>query len=268
MGSVIRRIPRKDVQEPVKCWKLTLEYDGSKYFGWQEQKHERTVQGELRNAAEGVLGAEVELGGAGRTDAGVHALGQVAHLKVPTRVTRGRGTNEQLLQALNEELPADIVILKISDAHPRFHARHDATSRSYVYRISVRKTAFAKKHVWWVKERLDLEKMKDCTKMLSGRHDFASFSKYDRSRPEESTIVVVESAELEMADDQINFRITASHFLWNQVRRTVGALVDVGRGQMKVEDFARLVRNEPTEVMPITAPASGLFLEKVSYRTP
>ena len=133
----------------MKTFRLTLEYDGSKYSGWQEQKNARTVMGQLRKAAVEVFGGEVDIGGAGRTDAGVHALGQVAHLRVNTNAGL---PVDRIRSRLNDLLPADVVVLEVEPAPAGFHARHDAVQRTYVYQISRRKTAFTKRYVWWVRD--------------------------------------------------------------------------------------------------------------------
>ncbi len=249
----------------IKSFKLTLEYDGTKYHGWQEQANARTIQGEIRKAAEDFFDDRVELGGAGRTDAGVHALAQVASLKIFPRAKNFNARPQEILFALNDRLPADICLLDISPAHPNFHARYDAISRSYLYQISPRKSAFAKKHVWWVKDRLDVAAMQRAATMLEGRHDFAGLSKRDPSRPDDPTIVVVERADVTVNADLIMFQITASHYLWNMVRRIVGALVEVGRHNLSLPDFAIILQNKPHKTPIITAPAAGLFLTKVLY---
>ena len=249
----------------VKTWKLTLEYDGTRYSGWAEQTNAaRTVMGELRKAAEEFFAGPVELMGAGRTDAGVHAAAQVAHLRAEPRRAVAPAL---LLRALNEALPADIAVLEVEDATPKFHARHDAIARSYVYQISRRKSAFSKKFVWWVKEPLDAARMSAAAALIVGRHDFVRFAAKDPSRPNESTLVVVAGALVEEQDDLILFHIEASHFIWRMVRRLAGALVKVGLGELSVADFAELLagRGKQFDVAAWTAPASGLFLEKVTY---
>jgi tRNA pseudouridine38-40 synthase len=249
----------------LNAFKLFLEYDGSRYSGWQEQKNARTVMGELRRAAASVFHGELEMQGAGRTDAGVHALEQVVHVRSARQV---REAPAELLRRLNDLLPADIVVLKVEAAPRNFHARRDAVSRSYIYQISTRKQAFTKKTVWWVKESLDVDAMKRAASSLVGRHDFVCFRAADAGRPDESTIVVVESATIEAEDDIIQFRIEASHFLWRMVRRIVGCLVKIGTGELSEKDFLRLVQGHPNPALDIaawTAPASGLFLEAVRY---
>ncbi len=255
----------------MRAWKITLEYDGSRYSGWQEQTNARTIAGELRKAAEDFFNRRVEIGGAGRTDAGVHALAQVAHLKLSPRGGRPKTVPrpQEILYAINDRLPPDVNVLEVEEAPDSFHARHDAVSRSYLYQISTRRTAFGKKYVWWVKDRLDVTKMARAAELIAGRHDFAAFSERDAKRDGQSTIVKVESAEVATAEHLILFRITASHFLWKMVRRLAGSLVEIGRGNVSVEDFARLIENpsghSPLDPARVTAPPSGLFLERVAY---
>ena len=246
-------------------WKLTLEYEGTRYYGWQEQKNSRTVAGELRGAVEKFFEERVELAGAGRTDAGVHALAQVARLKA-SRSARPI----ELLYALNDRLPADINVLKVEEARSGFDPRREAVSRSYVYQISTRRTAFAKKFVWWVRDPLNVDAMSKAAGALVGRHDFSSFC--ERRDDDRSTVVVVERVEVARAGDVILFRISASHFLWKMVRRIVGALVEVGRGSLGVAGFSALLTPKRAslpgsfEAAAFTAPPSGLFLERVVYR--
>src|SRR5215467_16395307 len=264
-------LPTAHCPLPMKTWKLTLEYDGTRYSGWQEQSNARTIAGELRKTAEDFFARQVEIGGAGRTDAGVHALAQVAHLKLSPRGGRPKNIPrpQEILYAVNDRLPSDINILEVEEAADRFHARHDAVSRSYLYQISTRRTAFGKKYVWWVKDRLDVAEMARAAELIMGRHDFAAFSERDTKRDGQSTIVSVESAEVTTNERLILFRITASHFLWKMVRRLVGSLVEVGRGSASVGDFGRLIEHPSgtSQLDParVTAPPSGLFLESVTY---
>jgi tRNA pseudouridine38-40 synthase len=254
-----------------KTWKLTLEYDGTKYSGWQEQLNARTVQGQLRKAAEDFFDGAVEIQGAGRTDAGVHARAQVAHLRVRREEQddmRRWPKPDEVLAAMNSHLPADVCLLDVTEAAPNFHARHDAIARTYIYQISTRRTAFFKKFVWWVRQPLDIEAMSQAAAMLVGRHDFTAFRAEDKTRPDESPVVVVEEAGIETEGDLVIFRITASHFVWRMVRRLVGALVKLGSGEITESDFRRLLegkRDSKLDVAAWTAPASGLFLDRVIY---
>ena len=251
-------------------WKLTIEYDGSRYSGWQEQINARTVAGEIKKAAEDIFGGPVDLQGAGRTDAGVHAGAQVAHLRADAR---RRVSAAEILRGLNEGTPYDIAVLEVSDVSPGFHARHDAIARSYVYQISKRKTAFSKKYVWWIKEPLDIALMAQAAGMIVGRHDFICFRALDPTRPDESTVVVVDTCEIEEQPETglIVFRICASHFIWRMVRRLAGAIVKVGLKEVTLEQVKQLIAGQPNPKLDVaawTAPASGLFLEGVRYPAP
>jgi tRNA pseudouridine38-40 synthase len=250
----------------MQTFKLTLEYDGSKFSGWQDQVNARTVQGELKLAAAELFRTEVEIQGAGRTDAGVHAVGQVAHLKFRLRPTSLHAA--QILRELNDKLPSSIAITEAEEVAPRFHARHDAVSRAYFYQISTRKAALSKRFVWWIKEPLDITAMQAAAALLPGRHDFLPFRAQDPSKPDESTIVVVESAEVAMDEHLVVFRIEASHYLWRMVRRVTGVLVKVGKGEVSLNEFGTLLEGKPNPKFDIaawTAPASGLFLEGIRY---
>ena len=240
--------------------KLTLEYAGTRYSGWQAQQNARTVQGEIEKAIrEATNTTRFELYGSGRTDAGVHALGQVAHLEIPAKFPP-----ETLRRRLNDALPSDINILRIAAAPPRFHARHDAVARSYIYQVARRRTAFAKPFVWWVKEECDAERMRQAARAFVGFHVFRAFSDDDPAA--KSTTVHLESFDVHEDEDLIVLHVEASHFLWKMVRRLVGVLVDVGRGEMPPTDAAKLFDADPRTIAPLTAPASGLFLERVYYQ--
>lgn len=241
-------------------WKLLIEYDGTRYSGWQIQKNARSVQEELLKAARNVLNCEVEIGGAGRTDAGVHARGQVAHM----RCERQFIPVKELMKDINSHLPKDINILRLEEAPLSFHARHDAVMRYYVYQISSRRTAFAKNYVWWVRDRLHVERMQRAVELLYGTHDFQSFS--EPTPQKESTRVKIEEALIAEYGDLILFRIGADHFLWKMVRRIVGTLVEVGRGRLTVDGFSRLLEQCSREAAQWTAPPSGLFLTQILYK--
>jgi tRNA pseudouridine38-40 synthase len=240
-------------------FKVFIEYAGTKYSGWQIQKNARTVQGELTRVIADVSGQnQFELYGSGRTDAGVHALEQIAHLDIITSIPA-----ETLRRRVNEALPSDIHLLKVELAQRKFHARHDAVSRSYLYQISRRRSAFAKNFVWWVRDDLDLEKMRAAAEQLSGMKDFRSFT--DDSAEEKSTVVGIERIEIAEDGDLIVVRVEGSHFLWKMVRRMVGVMVDVAIGGTTIEQAARFLREDSAIPATLTAPASGLFLERVYY---
>lgn len=241
-------------------FKITVEYEGTRYSGWQIQKNARTVQGELASAIGSALDtSEFELYGAGRTDAGVHALRQVAHLEVKTMLAP-----EILRRKINDELPPDINLLAIEKASPKFHARHDAISRSYLYQISRRRTAFGKRLVWWIKDQLDIDRMRSVATMFVGLKNFGSFTADD---PEEkSTKVLIEQIEMCEHGDLILIRFVGSHFLWKMVRQIVGVIAEVGRGRLTPDQVRSFLERRSEQPSKLTAPPSGLFLERVYYQ--
>ncbi|MDI6803718.1 MAG: tRNA pseudouridine(38-40) synthase TruA [Bacteroidota bacterium] len=241
-------------------FKLYIEYDGTRYSGWQIQKNAQTVQGAILDAAYKVFQIQdLEVYGSGRTDAGVHALQQIAHLEVRTMLAP-----EIIRVRLNDELPGDINIIEVEKAAKNFHARHDAVARSYLYQITRRRTAFGKRYVWWLKEKFDFQKMQEASKLFVGMKNLQSFTADD---PEEkSTKVLIEEIEMKEAGDLILIRIYGSHFLWKLVRQIVGVIVEVGSGKLaldKVQHYIKIKSNEPAK---FSAPPSGLFLERVYYQ--
>jgi tRNA pseudouridine38-40 synthase len=242
-------------------WRLDIEYEGTRYRGWQVQQNARSVQGELLKAAEKAFQTKAEIGGAGRTDAGVHALRQTAHLKI--RAADAKLNPQRIQFALNDLLPHDINIRRVIAAPRSFHARHDAVMRYYLYQIATRRTAFGKPFVWWVKDTLNLEAMQTACALFAGRHDFRSFCESPARQP--STIVQVETAQIVACDGLILFRVGAGHFLWKMVRRLVGTLAEVGRGNLTASDVAQMLAREDRASAAWTAPPSGLFLEHILY---
>lgn len=240
-------------------FKIYIEFEGTRYQGWQIQKNVRTVQGEFFKACERVFETtEFEFYGSGRTDSGVHAIEQVAHLEVDTDLNV-----HQIQIKLNDNLPQDITILGVEKANPRFHARHDAIARSYVYLISTRKTALGKQFVWWIKDRLDVAEMKKAATQFAGFHDFENFT--DDSSEEKSTMVDLSFIDIFEYGDTIIIHVVGSHFLWKMVRRMVGILAEVGRGSLKAHQISEIFDDSNFPVAKYTAPPSGLFLEHVYY---
>jgi tRNA pseudouridine38-40 synthase len=241
-------------------FKLTIEYDGTRYSGWQMQKGGKTIQGEILDACRELFKREeLDLFGAGRTDGGVHAIGQVAHLGVETDLLPLK-----IKYGINDRLPPDICIRNVEEAHPRFHARHDANARSYIYQVSRRRTAFGKKYVWWIKDQLDISQMNEVVKNFIGMKDYRYFT--DEDAEQASTKVEILHAQVHDFGDLLVFHVIGSHFLWKQVRRMTGVLVEAGRGKLsdaQVASFFKIKTDIPAK---LTAPPSGLFLEKVFYR--
>ncbi|MEJ2616067.1 MAG: tRNA pseudouridine(38-40) synthase TruA, partial [Ignavibacteriaceae bacterium] len=228
--------------------------------GWQKQKNAKTIQGILLNITRDIFhNSKIDLQGSGRTDSGVHALCQVAHLDANTMLAP-----EIIKLKINDMLPSDINILEVEKANKNFHARHNAVSRSYIYQISKRRTAFGKNFVWWIKDELDFNEMKLAAQEFIGMHDFFSFAEKDNE--EKSTKVLIDNIQLKNESDLILIRITGSHFLWKMVRRMVGVLVEIGRGKMTTADLKIFLITKTKEAAKYTAPPSGLFLENVYYK--
>ena len=234
-------------------YKLTIEYDGNPFSGWQMQPNRPSVQAALEDAVKALTGSASTVHGAGRTDAGVHALAQIAHLDVSTRLPAGT-----LGRRLNDELPADINILAAAQVPHRFHARHDAVARRYLYQIARRRTALAKAYVWWVKEPIDVTRMQEGALAFVGMRDFRSFAAADaRDEPGEappSTLVRVDGLDVIEDGDLVLVSIHGSHFLWKMVRRIVGVLVEIGRGALEPGLVASLLAGGSGAPAALTAP--------------
>jgi tRNA pseudouridine38-40 synthase len=217
------------------------------------------VQGEVERAIAEVTGRrEFDFQGSGRTDAGVHALHQVAHLEIDQRLAP-----EPFRRQVNDALPPDINLLHVVQAPHRFHARHAAVSRSYLYQVARRRSAFAKPYVWWVKDDIDVARLRAAATGFAGMHDFQSFS--DDDPEEKSTDVLIDAVDVAEEGDLVLIRIVGSHFLWKMVRRMVGVLVEIACGRLEPGDVERLLRQPSGTPARLTAPASGLFLERVFY---
>jgi tRNA pseudouridine38-40 synthase len=240
-------------------FKLILEYDGSPYYGWQFQKNKPTVMGILMDACKSAFNTDkFELYGAGRTDAGVHALAQVAHLDIKTSLRP-----DLIRMNINDALPATVNIRWVEAVSPTFHARHDAKARSYVYHIATRRTAFGKKYAYWIKDVLDVDLMNKAAKLFEGMHDFRSFGSSEDK--EASTKVQVYRASVQKQGASIFVHIVGSHFLWKMVRRITGVLIECGRENMNSEDILQLLKSSSDIPAKLTVPPSGLFLERIFY---
>ena len=254
-----RPAPRPAPTSASSHFKLTIEYDGSRYRGWQEQSNAMTVQEVIKNALNELLPREYQMAGAGRTDAGVHALAQVVSLHTSRAIAPS-----ELLEELNRRLTKDVNVLKVEPAAPDFHARHSAVARSYLYQISLRRTAFAKSYCWWVRAPLDLGVIERSLPAFLGLHDYKAFA--DARAGEGSTRVKVEEIRVVRRGEMVLIRIGASHFLWKMVRRIVGVLVKIGTKEVPAGlSLADLGRRYAVQIPTWTAPAAGLFLERVRY---
>jgi tRNA pseudouridine38-40 synthase len=244
-----------------KNFKLIIEYDGSRYHGWQRQKDDLSIQGEIENALKTITAKKVTLIGSGRTDAGVHAEGQVANFECDTRLKP-----EALMNALNGILAEDIKIKVCQQAGASFHARYDAKSKIYHYRILNRATppAIGRQYLWFVRKSLNRETMRAAIDHIIGSHDFKAFEGSGSLRM--SSIRHVYSADLiEDEGGLLIFHIEADGFLRYMVRNIVGTLVDVGREKLTPHDFKRILDGKDRSHASATAPAQGLILIEVKY---
>lgn len=240
-------------------YKLTLEYDGTNFSGWQKQTDARTVQGDLLKGATRVFGdTAIDIQGCGRTDAGVHALEYVAHMEVRSDLAPG-----SVARMLNDTLPKDIAVISVDAIDSRFHARHSCVARSYIYQIRTRKSAFGKRYSWWVRDELEVAAMQRAGEVMIGMHDFGSFA--ERRELKKSTKVLVQAVQIVEDADIVTVRVVGSHFLWRMVRRMVGLLVEVGCCRMTEDDIAGFLLTPSTVVHRYTAPAAGLFFERALY---
>src|ERR1700722_8267953 len=241
--------------------KLTIAYRGTEFSGWQRQAAKRTVQECIEAALEKIWGQKISLQGSGRTDTGVHALGQVASFNAPRL-----HADTVLQRALNANLPRDVRIVKCRLVSPAFHARFDARGKTYRYLIWNRlvQDPFTLDTHWHVPRPLDLPAMRRAARLLLGRHDFASFTSnpgYER----ESTVRVMRRASAVRDGAALVFHFTADGFLYRMVRNLVGALAKVGKGKNTVDDFEKILRARSRSTAPATAPACGLYLMNVTY---
>ncbi len=241
--------------------KLLIEYDGTNYQGWQVQPKGPTLQGILEEKLGLLTGEAIQLFGSGRTDSGVHALGQVAHFK-----TKSPMDIRSIQRALNSLLPPDMVIQKIEEVDEDFHARRHSKSKVYEYRILNRnlRSAFQRGFVWHIPQKIKFKEMEKATRWLIGEHDFSSFR--STGSPTQTTVRRVIRAEWKKGrNGLIRFEIEANGFLKQMVRSIVGTLVEVGKGKIKGEDLQWILDSKDRKKAGPTAPAHGLFLKEVKY---
>ena len=240
---------------------LVLEYDGTRYHGWQRQKKDPTIQAILEDCIEMMTKESITLIGSGRTDAGVHALHQVCNFNTKTTIDP-----ESIQKGLNSLLPDDIFIKKADYAPLDFHSRYSAKSKIYEYRIWARHepNTFLRGLVWHIREILDVQSMKDCMALLVGRHDFSSFKSTGSGSRDPNRDML--KAELHGSEEGIlSFTFEANGFLRHMVRNIVGTIVDVGRGRVQLDEFKEIFQSKNRQMAGIKAPPQGLFLKMVKY---
>ena len=240
--------------------KLTLEYEGTAYFGWQLQAGQDTIQGRIEAALAQVFGAPIRVQGSGRTDAGVHARGQVASALLPREFDLA-----DLKRALNALLPSDIAVNAVEGVADGFDPRRDARSRMYEYRILNRafRSAFEFRYAWLVREQLDLDAMRTAARAFVGEHDFAAFRSLGSE--EKTTMRRVITSDWIRADDLLVYRVEATSFQRHMDRTMVAAMVEAGRGRIATSQIAAIIASRDRATAPAPALASGLYLVKVRY---
>lgn len=246
-----------------RTFQLVLQYDGAEFSGWQRQRDARTVQGELERVFSRLSAAPTNVIGAGRTDAGVHASGQSAHVILPEK-----WACSSLLHAANSLLPNDIFISDIYEMKPDFHARFKALTRAYKYQIGTDKLAmspFRRKYEWAVKYPLDRAKLDECAALIMGDHCFRGFAVKGTAPEDDHHRSIVYSAGWEPREGGLLFRIEANRFLHHMVRFLVGTMIEVASGKRDVESMKTLLEAEDNREVAPPAPSKGLFLTKVSY---
>jgi tRNA pseudouridine38-40 synthase len=242
----------------MRNFKLTLEYDGTDFHGWQRQPGLRTVQGTMETALAEIFGKEIQVNGAGRTDAGVHALGQVANFAAGSRLTI-----EQVGKAIASKLPEDIHVYRVDEVDLNFHARFSARSRRYTYYLRTEPTAIWRRFAYVVPFPLELDGMTTAARYLVGEKDFASFT--PNRGGGSPTLCNLLSCAVERHDEIVSVAVEADHFLHNMVRTIVGTLIEVGRGRFKPEHVKDVLRKTDRTAAGPTIPPNGLFLMEVVY---
>lgn len=242
-------------------YKLTIQYDGSRYDGWQRQGNTaNTIQGRLEDVFSRLAGERVEVQGAGRTDAGVHARGQIATVRLPDGMSAA-----EVMAYANRYLPEDIAVISAEPAEERFHARLSARGKVYRYhlRLGTVPDVFERKYQYRVKEPLNLEEMARAAARLTGRHDYRSFCANRRYK--KSTVRTVSAIEIAQAGDEVTITFRGDGFLYNMVRILTGTLLEVGLGRRRAEEMPGILAARERSAAGFTAPAQGLSLDEVIY---
>lgn len=246
----------------IKNYRMVLEYDGSRYDGWQKQGNtDQTIQGKIEHVLERMLGQAVEVHGSGRTDAGVHALAQVANFHADVDMTE-----KEIREYLNRYLPEDIAVKTVESAPDRFHSRLNADEKVYQYRIETggKKQVFERKYIYGLLKSPDVKAMERAASFLTGEHDFKSFC--SNRRMKKSTVRILKKIEFEQQGSRLLIRYTGDGFLYHMVRILTGTLIEVGLGQRKPEEMKGILEAGDRDAAGFTAPPEGLFLEQVRYK--
>ena len=240
--------------------KLTIEYDGKDFNGWQKQPNKLNIQGSIEQAIKQITGEDVELNASGRTDAGVHALGQVANFKTNSNIPI-----DKMAIAINSKLKRSIIIKKAEEVDERFHSRLSCKRKTYRYVINntPEGSAIYRNLETHIHQKLDVDKMKEAVKYFEGEHDFKAFKASGTSS--KSSVRTIYETNLYKKDDKIYIELTGNGFLYNMVRIIAGTLVEVGLGKIKPEEIPEIIKSQKRENAGKTLPPNGLYLVKVMY---
>lgn len=241
--------------------KMIIEYDGSRYLGWQRLgDSDKTIQGKLEAVISQMLGQSIEIIGSGRTDAGVHARGQVANFKTDSLMSI-----DEMQSYINHYLPQDIVVKEIFEVDDRFHSRYKAKGKKYIYYVwnDVVPSAFDRKYSYYFPQGLDMAKMEEACQALVGTHDFIGFSSLKKSK--KSTVRTIDEISIRRDGSMLTFTFVGDGFLYNMIRIIMGTLLDIGTGKMELSDIQSIFENKSRSEAGITVPPHGLFLEEVYY---
>lgn len=245
----------------MKNYKLTIQYDGTRYKGWQTQTStDLTIQGKLQDVLTQLAAHPVELTGSGRTDAGVHALGQVANVHLEEKYTC-----EEIRDYLNRYLPEDIAVTEVEEAEDRFHSRYHALAKTYLYRIHTGKipNVFERKYMYSYQNPLEVSRMRQAAEYLVGTHDFKAFC--GNKKMKKSTVRTIYEIRIEETENELHIYYTGNGFLQNMVRIITGTLLEIGDGRREPEEIVSILEGKNREAAGYTAPACGLTLCKVTY---
>lgn len=244
-------------------YKMLIQYDGSRYDGWQRQGNTgKTIQGKIEETLGKLLECPIEIDGAGRTDAGVHALGQVANFHVPQKLD-----TKSLLHDLNRYLPEDIGILEVKEVPERFHSRLNAVGKIYRYRVGTgeKKEIFERKQIYPLNQPLDVERMRDAAELLVGERDFKGFSTGKKTK--KSTVRALKEIRITEKNGEIILEYEGDGFLYNMVRILTGTLLEIGMGKREKNTIPEIFRTQDRTMAGFTAPARGLTLVEVFYNS-
>ncbi|MCB5953857.1 tRNA pseudouridine(38-40) synthase TruA [Enterococcus sp. CWB-B31] len=242
--------------------KLTVEYDGGRYLGWQRLGNsDKTIQGKIENVLKQITGTGIEIIGSGRTDAGTHARGQIANFKMDTLIEL-----PELLSSLNHRLPQDIVVKKAEEVPERFHARYNATGKKYRYHVwnDTIPSAFERNYSFHYMEKLDMTLMNEACRKLIGTHDFIGFSSLKKTK--KSTIRTIDELSIQKEGSMLYFTFVGDGFLYKMVRIIMGTLLEIGAGKLPLETIDEVLERKIRSDAGMTVPSQGLFLEEVYYR--